>query len=109
MGVRVVSETDHEDERVHRLIQSVEQTHPPRDDDPKPPKPGPNHRLVLIEIMGTVAKLLGIRMQLFFAFLGAFVLGSYAVYRADATSLVAFGMYAVLVFLPILFVVHRKG
>lgn len=104
-NVRLVEEVEHQDDRLSRIHSELQ----PAREDPRIPVTKPNHRESMMELMGQIAKILGIRMQLFFAFLGAAGIGAYAVYKADPMSLTAFGLYAVLIWLPMLLVAHKRG
>lgn len=109
MTVRLVSQTEeHPTERQRLLLHNVQELQPERE-VPQPPRPNPPHREDLIELMGTIARILGFRLHLFLAFLGAAGIGGYAVYKGTPMALTAFGLYALLIFLPMLFSAHKRG
>lgn len=112
MTVRLVDESFTEEaEQARAVLASVAPPPEPPREVPTIPKHRPPTRspVELVELMGVLARILGFRMQLFAAFLGAAGIGGYAVHRADTMSLTAAGMYFVLVFLPVLIVTYKRG
>jgi hypothetical protein len=59
--------------------------------------------------MGVLARILGFRVQLFAAFLGALGLGGYAVYQANTMALTAAGMFNLMVFAPLCWIAFKRG
>jgi hypothetical protein len=103
--VSLVSEEEAAD-RARLMIHSLR---PIQADEPaaEPSKPSP--RLEMVEMMGVLARILGFRIQLAMAFGGALGLGAYAVDQANAMSLVAFGLYNLMVFAPVAYIAYRRG
>jgi hypothetical protein len=107
MAVRLVSETE-EEERARLVLHAVD---PSREDTETatPPKETPPGRLQMIELMGTLARILGFRIQLAVGFLGGLGLGFYAASAGSIIALVAFGMYEAFIFAPLAYIAFRRG
>lgn len=106
-NVRLISEADSETQT--RLILKSIGVEPDRPEEPTLPKPASPVKTDLIELMGVLAKILGFRIQLFAGFLGACAIGGYAVYQANLMALLAAGMFNIMVFLPLVFLAHKRG
>lgn len=106
-NVRLLSEVE-EAERAKLVLHAVEPSHDDKE-TASPPKETPPGRLELIELMGTLARILGFRVQLLLAFIGAVGLSGWAVAQHDALALTAAALYNATVLLPILFVAYRRG
>lgn len=74
----------------------------------QPVKPPPPIR-DLTELQAQIARIMGFRLQLLLGFLGAAGLSGYSVYDHSTPSMVAAGVYDLLVFLPLLFTAYRRG
>lgn len=109
MGVRAIAETVHDEPVVTRLLQDVAADPHQRDESPARPQPKPPTREDMIELMATVARVLGFRFQLLLAFLGAIGLGTYAAVHGGWSALTVFAIYDVIVFLPILGAAMKRG
>lgn len=112
MTVRLVDESfSEETEQVRAMLASIAPPPEPPREVPVLPKPSPPTRspIELVEMMGALARILGFRVQLLLAFLGAAGIGGYAVYRADTMSLIAAAMYDLLVLAPLIFVAYKRG
>lgn len=107
MGVRAIAETVHDEQPVVTRLK----LHDPgqRDEMPDRPAPKPPTREDVIELMVTVARVLGFRLQLLLAFLGAVGLGIYAAAHGGWSAMTVFAIYDVVIFLPILGAAHTRG
>lgn len=105
MTVHQLGEVDH-GERVRLALHAVE---PNPSEQPAPPKFPTLGRMEMLEAMGALARILGFRMQLFAAFLGAVGLGALAVHEASVMSMAASVIYDVLVFGPLAYIGFKRG
>lgn len=106
MTVHQLGEVDH-GERVRLALHAVEPPNPP--EPPQPPKFPMFGRMEMLEAMGALARILGFRMQLFAAFLGALGLGALAVHEGSVMSMAASVIFDVLIFGPLAFIGFKRG
>lgn len=110
MAVRVVEETGSEEVVRERLRLVGVDMPPERQTEPSyPVQAKPPTRAMMMEVMTSLTRVLGFRLQLLLAFFGAAGLGGVAVYEQTTASLVAAVVYDALVFLPVLWVAYKRG
>lgn len=118
MGVRAVAETIHDEQpQVTRLKLLAVAPEPPAannpqrpDPTPEAPRPRPRTRSPdEAALMATLASILGFRVQLLLAFLGAAGIGGYAVATNHWQAILVFVFYGLLVFLPVLEAAKKRG
>lgn len=113
MGVRLVGEHYEEPSLRLKLLPVADPLQ--RDEAPAAPQPAPPGRppqatpAQIMELMAVLARILGFRLQLLLAFLGAAGLGAYAAVHGGVAAGVSAGLYDACVLLPILWVAYKRG
>lgn len=107
MAVQMISETEHEPRL--RLVPTQPEIQPERPETPaQPPRPIFPAREIM-SVIEVLLRVLGLRILLAAAFGAMAYLGYLTVSEPTPTKIVAMAMWALLAFLPLVFLVARKG
>lgn len=110
MTVRMIEESGDETVRQRLRLVGIESPPEREDDLPAiPQKTKPPTREDVMNVMVVLTRILGFRFQLLLAFSGAVGLSAAAEVQQSSLSMIAAGVYAVLIFLPTLYVAYKRG